>query len=134
MSAQKIVVDSGIIAAHLTAGGSKPTDLRRLMNRFFCYTTVFNAIELFAVCKTDVERSAVEDALHALKILGLNSKNGKNIGRLFENASGSEAMSRLIAGLCIESKLPLVTNRMRAFRRIRGLDVRNVSTLLKSKE
>lgn len=134
MRGLKIIVDSGIIAGHLTSKGSQPSALRLLMKRFFCYTTVFNAVELFALCSSDREYNAVENVLQSMKVLGLNAKSGKAIGLSFGAHRQSSPMNLLIAGLCRESRLPLVTDREKAFRGMTGLDVRNVSQVLKSKE
>ena len=87
----------------------------------FCYTTVFNAIELFALAKTKRESRAVEEALSAMKILGLNAKNAPNYGDLFASARRPRTMDLLTAGLCLESKLPLLTANPEAFQGIRGL-------------
>lgn len=103
---KKIVVDSDVIADHLTTS-DEVSLLRKLMRQFFCYTTVFNAVELFSEAKNSKERKAVEDALSAMKILGLNSKSAKNIAQIFSRNQNSAA--GFIAGVCAESRLPIVT-------------------------
>lgn len=117
---KKIVVDSSIIADHLITEQNESI-LRGLSKEYFCYTTVFNAIELFAVSKSLKETQAIEDALSAMKVLGINSKSAKNIATVV--SSTSRDFSSLIAGVCIESKLPILTLNPKRFSRIKNLQV-----------
>lgn len=127
MTARKIVVDSGIIIDHLTT--AEPVSaLRRVMKEYFCYTTVFNAAELFAAARTKKESQAVEDALHAMKILGLNGKSAKNIAVPLRAARAT--LPGLIAGVCIESRLPIVTFDPQRFAGIKKLEMIEIKKLL----
>ncbi len=127
MTVRKIVVDSDIIIDHLTT--TEPVSvLRCLMKEYFCYTTVFNAAELFAAVRTKKESQAVEDAMHAMKILGLNGKSAKNIAGTLRTARG--AMNGLIAGVCIESRLPIVTMFPKRFTGIKKLEVITIKKML----
>ena len=93
------------------------------MGKFFCYTTVFQAVELFAAMRTPRERRAAEEAMSAMKILGLNPKKAPMYGALFAAHPRKRATDLLVAGLCLESGLPLLTARAQDFRGIRGLSV-----------
>ena len=121
---KKVVVDTDILIGHVVhTDASEASDLRRLLGMFFCYTTVFNAIESFGLCRTDAERTAIERSMNALKILGLNAKSGKNLGTLFSSYPKRDGLHLLIAGVCLESKLPLITGRKRLFQGIPGIKV-----------
>ena len=120
MSVPKIVVHTDVFLEHL-CGDRRPSVLRQAMGKFFCYATVFHAIELFALATSDVEQKAVEDAMSAMKLLGLNPKNAKRYGELLATRKQLEPWNLLIAGLCMESRLPLLTDRNGEFRGIRGL-------------
>jgi len=127
---KKIVVDTDILLDHLTGHGVTserrgPSVLRQVMAQMFCYTTVFNAIELFSLCKTAGERVVVEDVMHSMKILGLNGKSAKNVGMYLGQLHSSPLrdMEILIAGLCTESRLPILTGRPHRYRAIRSLRV-----------
>lgn len=136
MKGLKVVVDTDLLVDHvLGRGETKKTvrgALRRLMAEKFCYTTVFNAIEAFSFCETPEEVRTVEGVMHAMKILGLNGKSGKNVGNVFRGRAwnAGAGLAPLIAGLCMESRLPLVTNRPRRYRGIHGLRLISPSTLL----
>lgn len=121
MTVKKIVVDASIIAEHLTTTGDRSV-LRELSKRYFCYTTVFNAIELFACAKSLKETRAVQDAMDALKVLGINPKSAKNIGAVV-SSSKKKDFSALTAAVCLESKLPLVTLTPGRYGNIKKLDI-----------
>ncbi len=126
MKVKKIIVDSSIIAEHLITTNSESL-LRKLSKEYFCYTTVFNAIELFAVSKSLKETQAVEDAMNAMKILGVNAKSAKNIGTIVSSIKND--FSALIAGVCIESKLPIITLNPKRFSGINKLKVQSIKDL-----
>ena len=120
MTAPKIVVDTDVLLEHLR-GRRQPSVLREVLGKCFCYTTVFQAIELFALARTEKERTAVEDSMAAMKLLGLNPKNAGRYGTLLHSYAKRDRYALLIAGLCIESRLPLLTDRQRMFKGIKGL-------------
>jgi predicted nucleic acid-binding protein len=123
VSAPKVVVDTDLLLEHAAGTADGPSRLRRLMAQALCYTTVFNAVEAFGLCVTARERQAVEDAMSAMKILGLNAKHGKAIGAMTARRGRAADLPVLIAGLCRESRLPLVTGRPERFRGMRGFEV-----------
>lgn len=136
MKGEKIVVDTDVLVDHLlssrSAGGlPSPSLFRRAVSRFFCYTTVFNAIELFSLCRTAGEVRAAEDAMHAIKLLGLNAKSAMNIAPLFRQLQG-RPLRALVAGLCIESRLPLLTTSPGRYQGIAKLRVYNAARVLTS--
>jgi predicted nucleic acid-binding protein len=93
------------------------------MGEYFCYTTVFQAIELFAVMRSAKERKAAEDCLSAMKLLGLNPKRAARYGELFRKHTRHRVLDLLIAGLCLEGGLPLLTERKNDFKGISGLKI-----------
>ena len=120
----KVVVDTDLLLEHvLRPASGGPSRLRRLMSQAFCYTTVFNAVEAFGLCRTKQERRAVEETMSAMKILGLNAKTGKAIGAMTARRGRPADVPVLVAGLCRESRLPLVTGRPDRYRGMKGLEV-----------
>ena len=124
MDDEKIVVDTDLLLEHLVhrRGSSY---LRAAMNNFFCYTTVFNAIEAFSAARSEKEIQAVDDAMSAMKVLGLNAKSAKVMGTLFlgNSVKRHRDLRVLIAGVCRESKLPILTLNPRRFSGIKQLRV-----------
>jgi len=120
VSVPKIVVHTDIFLDHLKEDGL-PSVLRTAMAKFFCYATVFQAIELFSRATSEADTRAVEDSMAALKLLGLNPKNAKNYGRLIASTRRVKTLNILTAGLCLETRLPLLTDRKQDFTGIHGL-------------
>ncbi len=116
------MVHTDVFLNHLT-GDDQPSVLRLVMSEFFCYTTVYQAIELFSLAKKDEEVKAIEDSMAAMKLMGLNPKNSRLYGELISSNKKTSLWNILIAGLCLESKLPLLTDRKKEFRGIKGLTI-----------
>ncbi len=106
---------------YLLHHGEGASLLRIVMMKFFCYTTVFNAIELFSLTRNVSEARAVTSAMSAMKILGLNAKRAEHYGRWFASHRKIAPLNLLVAGMCLESKLPLVTGMPESFRGVHGL-------------
>lgn len=122
MSVAKILVHTDVVLDHLS-GTRRPSVLRLAMSKFFCYTTVFQAIELFSLARSDEEAAAVENAMAAMKVLGLNPKAAQRYGKLVAANARRERWHVLIAGLCIESRLPILTDRRSDFAGIEGVTI-----------
>ena len=120
LTAPKIVVHTDVFLEHLCTVRQSSV-LRQAMSKFFCYATVFQAIELFSLARSEAEVRAVEDSMAAVKILGLNPKNARKYGELLAGRAKPGLMTALVAGLCRESRLPLLTDRRKEFRGIPGL-------------
>lgn len=123
MSVPKIIIHADVLLDHLRPHEQrKPSVLRVAMGKFFCYTTVFQAIELFSVAKDPEEIQLLDDSMSAMKILGLNPKNAKVYGSLLSARGKKNPLEILTAGLCLESRLPILTAR-RTMRNIPGVVV-----------
>jgi len=121
MSAPKIVVHTDVFVQYLLHAGTAESVLRLTMMKFFCYTTVFNAMELFSLARLPRERAAVEGALSGMKILGLNAKSAKTFGAWMSDGLKLKRMNSLVAGMCLESKLPILTMQPNEFHGVKGL-------------
>ena len=122
MSAPRLVVDADVILDHLRSTGG-PSVLRRVAAEVFCYTTVFQAVEVFAAARSARQRDAAADAMAAMKILGMNPKNAPRYADLIVRHPRHRTVDLLTAGLCLDSGLPLLTGRAKNFRNIAGLVV-----------
>ncbi len=119
----KIVVHADVFGDYLTHRDPGPSLLRRIAGQYFCYTTIIGAAELFSRAGTRRQRLAVEHALSAVKILGINARSARRLGELLRRYRGHPAATLFVAGMCLESGLPLATLRPESFAGIRGLRV-----------
>jgi predicted nucleic acid-binding protein len=65
--------------------------------------------------------------MSAMKVLGISPKNAKNIAAVFRNTA---SVAGLIAGIAIESGLPIVTKHPSRFRKAKALTVIPVKKLI----
>lgn len=131
MSAPKIVIHTDVLLDHLY-GNRQPSVLRQTMRKFFCYATVFQAIELFSLAETEKEHKAIEDSMAAMKIMGLNPKQAQKYGTLLTSSKRLDTLNVLIAGLCLESGLPILTDRKQDFKGIKNLRIISTREILKA--
>ncbi len=69
----------------------------------------------------------------AMKLLGLNPKNARKYGELLAAKRKTSDWNILIGGLCVESKLPMLTDRKKDFAGISGLQIVTTQTIVKKK-
>ena len=124
----KIVIHTDVLLGHLV-GQAHPSDFRRVLGLYFCYTTVFQAIELFSLVQSAAERKMVEDMLSVVKILGVNGRSAPQLAAMITDSPGKGVVDALIAGICRESRLPLLTARREQFERFPGLVLIHPGTL-----
>jgi predicted nucleic acid-binding protein len=105
--------------------------LRFVLKHSFCYTTVFTAIELFSLARTPQEMKAVEQSMGAVKLLGLNARSAKIHGALLSGDVRLPRMNLLIAGICIESRLPIVAVQPNEFLGVKQVRVLSARSLMK---
>jgi predicted nucleic acid-binding protein len=121
MAVSKIIVHTDIFIDYLLHGRNSDSVLRKVMGKYFCYTTVFNAIELFSIASNMKERNAVERSLSGIKILGLNAKHAKQYGAWLMRGKKLPRMNGLIACMAVDSKLPVLTGKPDEFKKMKGL-------------
>lgn len=117
---EKILIHTDVFRAHLRERHG-PSALRTAVGRYFCYTSVCTALELFAGADSAAGRRTVEDALGVVKILGINARNAPRYGRILRTMRHPDPLAALVAGLCLDGRLPLLTDRREEFRGIPGL-------------
>jgi predicted nucleic acid-binding protein len=132
MKYRKVIVHTDLLMGHLTAA-HPPSLLRRAMGEWFCYTTVFHAITLFAWAESRRAQKAVEDMFAPIRILGLNAQSAPLFGSLLAQAGKKNVMDVLVAGVCLQSRLPLLTDRTSDFTEFRGLKILPATRSLRRK-
>lgn len=75
MKSEQFLVDTEVLYNHLIHKDKKKNSfLTRLMTKGECFTTVFNASELYFSARTEQQKIAVKKLLYSLKVLGLSSR------------------------------------------------------------
>ena len=106
----KYLLDTDILIDYLVL--NEQNYLINLMKTGICFTTVLNASEMLAACRSEIESSAVRSVLDSLKVLGLHSKYALNVPQFADKTSGLR--DSLFCVVSLINKLPIVTlNRAR---------------------
>ncbi|MEP7219244.1 MAG: hypothetical protein ABI876_10025, partial [Bacteroidota bacterium] len=107
-----LLIETDILVDFLLAPDDRASLFRRLLELTPCYSTFLNAAELYGATRSDEERRMVDRPLFGLKILGASSRYAKTIGSVLssEGIVGNHRVA-IIAGMALESGLPVVTGR-----------------------
>lgn len=101
----EIFLDTDVYLKHLN--GDNDSVLLKCLSLFDCYTSVINASEVFAECKTKEQEEIAKQAFFGSGVLGIPYKYSHTIGKLLkQNINYRDAMMLTIV---IETKLPIVS-------------------------
>jgi len=101
----KYLLDTDILINYLVS--NEKNYLMNLMKTGICFSTVLNASEMLAACKSENEISAVRSVLDSLKVLGLHSRYALNVPQFADKTSGLR--DSLFCVVSLINKLPIVT-------------------------
>lgn len=101
----KYLLETDILVDYLTS--NKNDYLLKLMQTGICFTTVLNAAEVLAACKTVDDKSTVRSVLDSLKVLGLHSRYALSVPEFSTSTTG--VRDALFAVVSLINKLPIVT-------------------------
>lgn len=102
----KYLLDTDILVDYLVS--NENNYLMNLMKTGICFTTVLNASEMLAACKSENELSAVRSVLDSQKVLGLHSKYALSIREFSDKTSSLR--DALFCVVSLINKLPIVTS------------------------
>ncbi len=97
---KEFLIETDILLEHLMWNKKGQSTLETIMQKGVCYTTVFNASEIYFNVHNEEERKAVDGLFMALKVLGLNGRYG-----LFVDEYSKKVNTVRDALMCVASKL-----------------------------
>lgn len=103
------LIESDVLLAYLRHSGPEPSVLRRALSVGTCYTTMLNAMELFAEMTAPHERVAVTNMLMVVRVLGFNSRFAEPFADLAKGSPGITQREMLVLGMAKASKLTVLT-------------------------
>jgi predicted nucleic acid-binding protein len=77
----------------------------------------------------ELEKERVKDTLAVLKILGVNARSAPRMAEALAVSRDHDKIRSLIAGVCLESRLPLLTGMRKEFEHFPGLVLIHPDTL-----
>ncbi len=131
----QFLIETDILREYLVAAKGEETILRKALSNGVCYTTMYNALELFRAAGGKDENDAVMQRLMVVRVLGFNSRYAQSFAESaqeIENRTGIVLSQRelLIVGMAKASKLTIVTNDL--YERYRSVGI--VSVVRSSEE
>lgn len=104
---KQILVDTDILLDHLTYKGEKSA-LIKLMEKYDCFTSVINAIELYNAVRSE-DSKYVDMLLYSIKILGIHSRYALKIAEIANKSKNRNLRDALVVGIAIENRIVLAT-------------------------
>jgi len=128
MANHRVVIDTDVFVEYLRLRSPKrklKTALFRVNKFFDCYTTSINKFELFAGCNHPEQVKRIKDVLWTVKSMSLEDAQMERIGWLASllrrRGQIIGEMDTIIAGICLENQMPIVTRNTEHFDRVPDL-------------
>jgi hypothetical protein len=119
MPISQLLIETDVLAEFLIAPTTSSTDsatslVRSALQRYVCYTTMLNALELFRAATTAVQREAVLSMLYLVRVLGFNARYADSFATLMHTAEQTAKLKisdreAMIIGMAEASKLAILT-------------------------
>ena len=120
------LIETDILADHLTFKGSGKSVLEKAMIRGICFTTVINASELYFAAKDLNEKAEIDKLLRTMKVLGMNARYCLSVYKYKDKVrSLRDAWIILFAKI---NNLPVLTNNKEKYK-FAGIDLIDYKTL-----
>lgn len=108
---KQFLVETDILREYLV---SKDSILRAALSEGVCYTTMYNALEIFRLAQNETERDVVKQLVSVVRVLGFNFRYAEQFAPIvqsIEQQSNTELTQReaLIIGVAKTSKLIILT-------------------------
>ncbi len=109
----ELFIETDIILDFLNNNNNRPSALELAMSGYNCFTSMYNASELYFGCVNENETEFVTSVLRAVKVIGFNSRYSMLIPRFREAESVRDAM---ICTVCYHNKLPILTSNVEKYK------------------
>lgn len=103
------LVETDVLFDFLKHRDRSPSLLRRALALGTCYTTMLNAMEVYAECSGDVERTAATNMLMVVRVLGFNGRFAEPFAELSREYPGVSQREMFVLGMARASKLTVLT-------------------------
>jgi hypothetical protein len=108
---KQFLIETDLLKEYLVTRNSL---LRAALSEGVCYTTMYNALEIFRLARNEAEREAVKNMLSVVRVLGFNYRYAEQFARTsreVEEVMKTDLTEReaLIIGMARVSKLVILT-------------------------
>lgn len=110
----QFLIETDVLSEYLVAAKGEETILRKALAAGVCYTTMYNALELFRAAATKDESDAVLQMLMVVRVLGFNSRYAQSFADTVKDVEAKTGMilsqrEVMMIGMAKVSKLTIVT-------------------------
>ncbi len=110
----QFLIETDVLKEYLIAAKAEESLLRKALTKGVCYTTMYNALELFRATMTNEESDAVLQMLMIVRVLGFNARYAQNFSEIaaeIEKNTGLSVTHResMMIGMAKISKLSILT-------------------------
>ncbi|HEY6171510.1 MAG TPA: hypothetical protein VIX80_04535 [Candidatus Kapabacteria bacterium] len=123
---KQFLIETDVLGEYLVSRNSL---LRTALLEGVCYTTMYNALEIFRLAKNEAEREVLKNMLSVVRVLGFNYRYAEQFALIIkeiEEKSDTEITQRetLIIGMAKTSKLTILTREYyERYKSLYGVDV-----------
>jgi hypothetical protein len=108
---KQFLIETDVLREYLVSRNSL---LRSALSEGVCYTTMYNALEIFRLAKNEAEREVIKSMLSIVRVLGFNYRYAEQFALIIkeiEDQSSTDITERetLIIGMAKTSKLTILT-------------------------
>jgi len=110
----QFLIETDVLREYLIAEKGVETLLRKALAKGVCYTTMYNALELFRAAHSKEESDAIMQMLMVVRVLGFNARYAQSFSEAaieIEKKTGISLTNReaMIIGMAKISKLSILT-------------------------
>lgn len=132
---KQYLIETDVLREYLV---TKNSLLRTALSTGVCYTTMYNALEIFRLAKNEGEKEVVKNMLSVVRVLGFNYRYAEQFALIIkeiEEQSKTDLTEReaLIIGMAKTSKLTILTREYYdRYSSLQGVDVERVAATVPS--
>ena len=123
---KQFLIETDVLREYLVSHSSL---LRSALREGVCYTTMYNALEIFRLAKSEAEREVVKNMLSVVRVLGFNYRYAEQFALIIKEIEGQSdtditEREALIIGMAKTSKLTILTREyFDRYTSLHGVDV-----------
>ncbi len=123
---KQFLIETDVLREYLV---TKNSLLRTALSEGVCYTTMYNALEIFRLARNEGEKEVVKNMLSVVRVLGFNYRYAEQFAQIIreiEEESKTDITEReaLIIGMAKTSKLTILTREyFDRYSSLQGVDV-----------
>ena len=110
----QFLIETDVLREYLIAVPGEETTLRKALALGVCYTTMYNALELFSAAISKLETDTVSQMLLVVRVLGFSARYAQNFAEIAQEVALRTNLQltereTMVLGMARTSKLTILT-------------------------